>query len=203
MKLPMFPLNSVVFPSTAVPLRIFEARYQRLLDRVMRADGQFGIVLIERGHEVGGDDVRFDVGSRVKVVAMAPISSSNDRAIVVVGMNRIRVQEWLPDDPHPEADVEELPERVCDSSHELEEALTSLRTVLALASEIGANVAALNLDLAEDPVAASFQLSSISPLAAIDQQKLLEAPDSRSRLVAAKQMLDEQADLLRYRLSLS
>jgi hypothetical protein len=199
----MFPLNSVVFPSTAVPLRIFETRYQRLLDRVMRADGQFGIVLIERGHEVGGDDVRFDVGSRVKVVAMSPIGASKDRAIVVVGMNRIRVQEWLPDDPHPEADVEELPEHVCDSSQQLEDALTSLRTVLALASEIGANVAALNLDLAEDPVAASFQLSSISPLAAIDQQKLLEAPDSRSRLVAAKQMLDEQADLLRYRLSLS
>ena len=203
MRLPMFPLNSVVFPSTAVPLRIFETRYQRLLDRVMRADGQFGIVLIERGHEVGGDDVRFDVGSRVKVVAMSPIGASNDRAIVVVGMNRIRVQEWLPDDPHPEADVEELPEQVCDSSQELEDALTSLRTVLALASEIGANVAALKLDFAEDPIAASFQLSSLSPLAAIDQQKLLEAPDSRTRLTVAKQMLDEQADLLRYRLSLS
>ncbi|HJR86204.1 MAG TPA: LON peptidase substrate-binding domain-containing protein [Acidimicrobiia bacterium] len=203
MRLPMFPLNSVVFPSTAVPLRIFETRYQRLLDRVMRADGQFGIVLIERGHEVGGDDVRFDVGSRVKVVAMSPIGTSQDRAIVVVGMNRIRVQEWLPDDPHPEADVEELPEQVCDSSQELEDALTSLRTVLALASEIGANVAALKLDFAEDPIAASFQLSSLSPLAAIDQQKLLEAPDSRTRLTVAKQMLDEQADLLRYRLSLS
>ncbi len=203
MRLPMFPLNSVVFPSTAVPLRIFETRYQRLLDRVMRADGQFGIVLIERGHEVGGDDVRFDVGSRVKVVAMSPIGASNDRAIVVVGMNRIRVQEWLPDDPHPEADVEELTEEVCDSSQELEEALISLRTVLALASEIGANVAALKLDFAEDPIAASFQLSSLSPLAAIDQQKLLEAPDSRTRLTVAKQMLDEQADLLRYRLSLS
>lgn len=199
----MFPLNSVVFPSTAVPLRVFETRYQRLLDRVMRADGQFGIVLIERGHEVGGDDVRFDVGSRVKVVAMSPIIGANDRAIVVVGMNRIRVQEWLPDDPHPEADVEELPEQVCDSSQELEEALGSLRTVLALASEIGANVAALKLDLADDPIAASYQLSSLSPLPAIDQQKLLEAPDSRSRLAAAKQMLDEQADLLRYRLSLS
>ncbi|HEX5722010.1 MAG TPA: LON peptidase substrate-binding domain-containing protein [Acidimicrobiia bacterium] len=203
MRLPMFPLNSVVFPSTAVPLRVFETRYQRLLDRVMRADGQFGIVLIERGHEVGGDDVRFDVGSRVKVVAMSPIGTSNDRAIVVVGMNRIRVQEWLPDDPHPEADVEELTEEVCDSSQELEEALISLRTVLALASEIGANVAALKLDFAEDPIAASFQLSSLSPLAAIDQQKLLEAPDSRTRLTVAKQMLDEQADLLRYRLSLS
>ena len=203
MRLPMFPLNSVVFPSTAVPLRIFETRYQRLLDRVMRADGQFGIVLIERGHEVGGDDVRFDVGSRVKVVAMSPIGTSNDRAIVVVGMNRIRVQEWLPDDPHPEADVEELTEEVCDSSQELEEALISLRTVLALASEIGANVAALKLDFAADPIAASFQLSSLSPLAAIDQQKLLEAPDSRTRLTVAKQMLDEQADLLRYRLSLS
>lgn len=202
MRLPMFPLNSVVFPNTAVPLRVFETRYQRLLDRVMRADGQFGIVLIERGHEVGGDDVRFDVGSRVKVVAMAPITST-DQAIVVVGMNRIRVQEWLPDDPHPEAHVVELPEHACDSTQELEEALTSLRKVLALASEIGANVAALNLDLADDPVAASFQLSSLCPLASIDQQKLLEAPDSRSRLVAAKHMLDEQAELLRYRLSLS
>src|SRR5687768_784624 len=114
MRLPMFPLNSVVFPNTAVPLRVFETRYQRLLDRVMRADGQFGIVLIERGHEVGGDDVRFDVGSRVKVVAMSPITSTEDQAIVVVGMNRIRVQEWLPDDPHPEADVVELPEQACD-----------------------------------------------------------------------------------------
>jgi Lon protease-like protein len=199
----MFPLNSVVFPSTAVPLRIFETRYLRLLDRVMRADGHFGIVLIERGHEVGGDDVRFDIGSRVKVVAMAPIDSTNDRAIVVVGMNRIRVHEWLPDDPHPEADVEELPEERCDSAHELDEALTSLRRVLALASEIGANVAALNLDLAEDPIAASYQLSSLCPVAAIDQQKLLEAPDSKTRLVAAKQLLDEQAELLQYRLSLS
>ncbi|HJQ96375.1 MAG TPA: LON peptidase substrate-binding domain-containing protein [Acidimicrobiia bacterium] len=203
MRLPMFPLNSVVFPNTAVPLRVFETRYQRLLDRVMRADGQFGIVLIERGHEVGGDDVRFDVGSRVKVVAMSPITSTEDQAIVVVGMNRIRVKEWLPDDPHPEADVVELPEQACDSTQELDDALISLRKVLALASEIGANVAALNLDLADDPVAASFQLSSLCPLAAIDQQKLLEAPDSRSRLVAAKQMLDEQAELLRYRLSLS
>jgi Lon protease-like protein len=113
------------------------------------------------------------------------------------------VQEWLPDDPHPEADVVELPEQACDSAQELEEALISLRKVLALASEIGANVAALNLDLADDPVAASFQLSSLCPLASIDQQKLLEAPDSRSRLVAAKHLLDEQAELLRYRLSLS
>jgi Lon protease-like protein len=64
-------------------------------------------------------------------------------------------------------------------------------------------VAALNLDLAEDPIAASYQLSSLCPVAAIDQQKLLEAPDSKTRLVAAKQLLDEQAELLQYRLSLS
>lgn len=199
----MFPLNSVVFPHTAVPLRIFENRYQSLLDRVMRADGQFGIVLIERGHEVGGDDVRFSVGSRVKVVVISSISGSSDRAIVVAGMNRIRVQEWLPDDPHPEAEIEELPEAPSDSAQELEQALGSLRKVLALASEIGANVSALDLDLAADPTAASFQLSSLCPLAAIDQQKLLEAPDSKSRLAAARDLLEERAELLLYRLSMS
>ena len=56
---PMFPLGSVLFPHALLPLRIFEPRYQALLDSCLAGDGRFGVVLIERGFEVGGGEDRF------------------------------------------------------------------------------------------------------------------------------------------------
>ena len=50
----MFPLGSVVYPFTAIPIRVFEPRYQALLDRVLDDDRSFGMVLIERGQRGRG-----------------------------------------------------------------------------------------------------------------------------------------------------
>ncbi|MEN3314917.1 MAG: uncharacterized protein V7605_1151, partial [Acidimicrobiaceae bacterium] len=54
----MFPLGTVLFPGLALPLHVFEPRYQSLVQACLDGDGHFGIVLIERGSEVGGGDVR-------------------------------------------------------------------------------------------------------------------------------------------------
>ena len=64
-QLPMFPLGSTVFPQQVVPLHIFEERYRTLLEHVTADDDSpgFGIVLIDRGHEVGGGDIRTTVGT--------------------------------------------------------------------------------------------------------------------------------------------
>ena len=51
--LPMFPLGSVLFPHALLPLHLFEPRYLALADTVLQGDGRFGVVLIERGREVG------------------------------------------------------------------------------------------------------------------------------------------------------
>jgi hypothetical protein len=51
---PMFPLESVLFPGQTLPLRIFEERYKRLVTESLASSGMFGIVLIEKGREVGG-----------------------------------------------------------------------------------------------------------------------------------------------------
>ena len=61
--LPMFPLGTVLFPHALLPLRVFEPRYRTMTAHVMRGDAEFGVVLIERGSEVGGGDIRFDVGT--------------------------------------------------------------------------------------------------------------------------------------------
>jgi uncharacterized protein len=56
---PMFPLGMVLFPGQVLPLNVFEARYRQMItDCLARQQHQFGVVLIERGSEVGGRDMR-------------------------------------------------------------------------------------------------------------------------------------------------
>ena len=100
----MFPLGSVLFPGGVLPLHVFEPRYVDMINDVLDGDQQFGVVLIERGSEVGGGDVRFDVGT---VARMARIGALDDDRlfVVAVGAGRIRVVRWLPDDPYPRAEV--------------------------------------------------------------------------------------------------
>ncbi|HKX74160.1 MAG TPA: LON peptidase substrate-binding domain-containing protein [Acidimicrobiia bacterium] len=201
MILPMFPLGLVVFPFTAVPLRIFEPRYRRLLDRVLAGEATFGTVLIERGQEVGGGDERFSVGTLVKLAAVGEPEEAGDRYAVVAGIGRIEVQEWFEDDPYPQAEVIEVPDAPEQVGPDLETALCSLRRVLALASELGADVSGIGLELANDPVAASYQLAALCPVTALDSHRLLAAPGPATRLRWAAGMLDERAILLQAELA--
>ena len=52
-RLPMFPLGSVLFPELGLPLRVFEPRYRQMVVDCLDTDRSFGVVLIERGSEVG------------------------------------------------------------------------------------------------------------------------------------------------------
>ena len=135
MVLPIFPLGSVLLPGMPVALRIFEPRYVVMLSRVLETSGEFGVVLIERGSEVGGGDQRFPVGT------VARISSFDLQegwiSVVAVGGRRFEVVDWLADDPHPQAVVRLLPP--LEWSAELQptraEAEVIVRRALARASE--------------------------------------------------------------------
>ena len=52
-KIPLFPLNAVLFPGGVLPLRIFEARYLDMISDCMKTEGKIGVVLIEEGKEAG------------------------------------------------------------------------------------------------------------------------------------------------------
>src|SRR6478752_3521250 len=100
----MFPLGTVLFPHALLPLRVFEARYRLMTERALRGDGEFGVVLIERGSEVGGGDTRFDVGTVARIVRAQQLPDGGF-ALATVGIRRIRVTAWLVDDPYPQAEV--------------------------------------------------------------------------------------------------
>ncbi|MGI9025385.1 MAG: LON peptidase substrate-binding domain-containing protein [Burkholderiaceae bacterium] len=66
--LPIFPLNTVLFPGGLLPLRIFEARYMDMIRRAMRDASEFGVCLIRKGHEVGERGVETEtIGCRARI----------------------------------------------------------------------------------------------------------------------------------------
>ena len=107
-ELAMFPLGSVLFPGMPLPLRVFEPRYVAMVSSVLReTEHEFGVVLIERGSEVGGGDVRFGVGTVARIVSVEQTADSI--MLLSTGTARFEVVRWLEDDPFPRAQVRELP----------------------------------------------------------------------------------------------
>ena len=202
--LPMFPLGTVLFPHMPLPLHVFEERYKALVHDTLRHGREFGVVLIERGHEVGGGDSRFGVGTVARIVAEAELAGGR-WALLARGERRIRIADWLPDDPYPVALVEALPEDPGAAVAEVDRlarAEKEVRRGLALAAELGvAGVAPATVDLDPDPAVAAWQLCAVAPLGPVDRQRLLEAEGAAGRLELLVGLAADAADLFAHRLS--
>jgi Lon protease-like protein len=137
-RLAMFPLESVLLPGSLLPLHVFEERYRIMIGECLAGDGTFGVVLIERGREVGGGDWRVDAGT-VAVIVDASELPGGRFALVCRGTTRLRVVEWLPDDPYPVALVEISAGEEPAEPEQIARAETSVRRAWALLSELGAD----------------------------------------------------------------
>lgn len=192
--MPMFPLGSVLFPSMPLTLRIFEERYLKLLGDLMGAESPaFGVVLVSRGSEVGGDDGRMSIGT---VASVTQIGTTDEfLGLESFGSQRFSVNEWLPDDPYPIAEIEKIPDLVWDDTLmparvHLE---TSVRKLLAFASEFGELQFGADIKLSDDPMSACWQLAGILPIGELDRYDLL-ASQSAEELIAQTYAIVTTAD---------
>jgi Lon protease-like protein len=194
--MPMFPLGTVLFPHALLPLHVFEPRYRLMTQRVMNADGEFGVVLIERGSDVGGGDTRFGIGTVARVVRAQELPDGG-YALATVGMRRIRIDRWISDDPFPQADVADLEEVATDAdAPRRDRALGAFSAVCDLHRQIDPRV----LDLPaidEDPVQASFEIAALAPIGPLDAQRVLEVANAGDRLDLLADLLDDHARTLR------
>jgi uncharacterized protein len=193
--LPMFPLGTVLMPHMVLPLHIFEPRYRTMFQDLMSGEREFGVVQIARGSETGGGDVRHDVGTIARIVQAEELEDGRWVA-VTVGTSRIRVTEWYPDDPYPQARAEEIPdEPVSPADVALRDTLVPrLRRLLALRCELGDDTVPSTFDIAPDPTVACWQLLVLAPIGAHDGQRLLETDGWQARLTRFAALLTELED---------
>jgi len=109
MQVPLFPLNTVMFPGGVLPLRIFEPRYLDMVSDCMRGDVPIGVVLIRDGLEVGRAAQTYDVGT-LGVISYWNRRSDGLLGITLTGTQRFRI---LANEVRPNqlimAEVETLP----------------------------------------------------------------------------------------------
>ncbi len=198
----MFPLGSVLLPGEVLPLHVFEPRYRSLVQDCVAADEhEFGVVLIERGSEVGGEDVRRGVGVVARMMQVAELDDGR-YAVVAVGTRRIRVNAWLPDDPYPLADVDDWPDPDDGLAlADLERTHTRVRRCAALAVELDDGQYDTNAELFDDPLVASYQLGALAPLGPADRYDILVAASPSDRVAHLESLLDDVEASLRFRLA--
>ncbi len=174
--MPMFPLSTVLFPAMPLSLRIFEERYLKLLgDLMFDANPEFGVVLIERGPEIGGGEKRLGIGTLASVTDIGTLDQFY--GLESHGTQRFRVNAWLPDDPYPMADIDFIPDLVWNESLtparvHLE---TKVRNLLAFASEFGDLQYGPETEISDDPMDACWQLAGMLPVGGLDQVDLLQS----------------------------
>jgi Lon protease-like protein len=198
----MFPLGTVLFPYATLPLHVFEPRYRMMVRSVLRDDHEFGVVLIERGSEVGGGDVRFGTGTVARIVHATELDDGRF-ALTAVGVRRLHVDEWLPDDPYPQATVtEDEPEPIAGDAGLVEARAvveSALRRTFELWATFEPRVAGVQVDLHDDPARAAFEAGALAPLGPLDAQRVLEAPTTADRLALLRALLADEIALLEAR----
>jgi Lon protease-like protein len=184
--LPMFPLNTVLFPGMSVPLRVFEDRYRALVHHLLRVEDPtervFGSVGIREGYEVGehGAQWLFKIGCRVK---MTDVEAHADGTfeLVAVGLDRIELEHLDTSGDYPVGRVTPLTEQHLAVPEAIAEAarltFDDYREALL---EIDREPP--DGDLPKDPAYLSWALAALAPLTLAQRQALLEAEDAEGRL---------------------
>jgi len=93
MKIPLFPLNTVLFPEGELQLRLFEPRYLDMVSECLRSDSGFGICLIREGEEAGDPAEFFPMGTYAKISDWDQMDDGL-LGIKVVGERRFKVESY-------------------------------------------------------------------------------------------------------------
>lgn len=204
----MFPLEVAMLPGEELPLRIFEPRYSAMISDCLAGTGEFGVVLIQAGREVGGGDVRSDVGALARIVEHTDLGGGKYRLRSVLG-ERIRVIQWLDDAPYPRAQIESWPDEAGpsitgDDIAGVEDTVMALFERIATARDAELPPREVLLggpEPGQQPGDRLYALASRIPIGQADRYAVLAAPHASARLAALREAVETVAALVEFQLS--
>lgn len=197
--LPILPLrNTVVFPMTVVPLAAGQPRSLRLIDDVASGDRLVGLVLQKDPKQEGaGPGETYEVGTIASIHQMMRVPDGTVR-LAVQGLRRMRIVEWVAEEPYLKALVEAIPETVEDTVEVkalMRTALELFQRLVSLVSNLPEELvtAALNID---DPLHLVYLIASNLRMEPEERQALLELDSARDKLMKLNAFMSRELDLL-------
>ena len=197
MELPLFPLQTVLYPGLPIPLHVFEDRYRQMFKRVLDGDRRFGVVAIVKGREVDAGATYHPVGC---VAEVAEVDRHADGRLDVVarGRNRFAIDGVAQAAPYIVAEVRTLPETAGEGAEHrmVKTGRLFTRYVSTLLRMAGQPVEPI--DVPEDPVAASYLIAAGLQVDLADKQRLLTIPSAAERLAFEAALLRRELALLEH-----
>lgn len=187
LEIPLFPLNTVLFPGGPLPLRIFEPRYVDMVAERMRNDRPFGVCLILDGGEAGRAAVAHDVGTFARIVDFQQYQDGV-LGITAVGEGRFRVAEsWVAENQLRMGKVAALPnEPEAPLSDEHASISELVQTLIERTGPLYENLPKRY----DDPTWLGYRLAEVLPIPLTRKQHFLELENPIVRL-------DQIGDVLR------
>ena len=186
---PIFPLNTVLFPGGLLPLRVFEARYMDMTRDCLKRDAPFGVCLIREGSEVGAPAVAEKIGCLAKILEW-DMQQQGILNIKTRGGQRFRILEQRTGAQGlTTADVELIPPEA--SVAVPAEFAACARLLEMIVSDQGKPIFA-EPHAFDDASWVGYRLAEILPVPLIAKQKLLELTDSLARLSILQRFLEGQ-----------
>jgi uncharacterized protein len=187
-KIPLFPLNTVLFPDSVLPLRIFEPRYIELVSECLRTESGFGVSLIMEGSEVGGGARCHQVGTYARIIDWNRLEDGL-LGITAKAELRFRVNEFsVRENTLLEGHVDWLEEVLVPENAENYKILQELLSRVLSHFEVEYEDQESKL---RDPSWLGYRLAEFLPLEAQFKQELLEMNDSSQRLTRLQEALKE------------
>jgi uncharacterized protein len=197
--LPVFPLGTVLFPGMPMPLHIFEPRYRQIMMDHGDDEMPFGVSLIKSARESGRDWVSHPVGTAASILERRQRADGR-WDLVIEGQRRYRVVEMNHSRAYDVATIEWLDDILGDPT----EAEALLRIVSAQFQRYVNGVTRLTrrrftgVDMIDDPVRASYDLTARLPLHTWERQRLLETETVVDRLSELSLIVERELALLLY-----
>lgn len=195
--LPLFPLNTVLFPHMPLPLHVFEQRYRDMIADCLEAGHSFGVVGIREGLETG-PALPYDIGTLAKIGRIDRMEDGRMN-LLVSGASRFRILETATDRPYLRGRIEILPEAGDDAAgigDLTDVAATAFRDYSNLLREL-VNEKAEPFEPPMDPELLSYLVAGTLTLQLPQKQALLEYPRTDQRLRAELALLRRELTLLR------
>jgi len=195
--LPLFPLNTVLFPHMPLPLHVFEPRYRLMIADCLEAGHSFGVVGIREGLETG-PALPYDVGTLAKIVRIERMEDGRMN-LLVSGASRFRILETANDRPYLRGRIELIPEAGEDDAGIAgltEAAATAFRDYSNLLREL-VNEKPEAVEPPMEPELLSYLIAGTLTLQLPQKQRLLEYPRTADRLRAELAQLRREMALLR------
>ncbi|MEW1724080.1 LON peptidase substrate-binding domain-containing protein [Streptomyces sp. NPDC093109] len=225
-RLPLFPLNAVLFPGLVLPLNVYEERYRAIMRELLKTDEseprRFAVVAIRDGHETAvtapgmpDGNARPERGPAAgfgpdPLAALHPVGCVADAAtirerpdgsfeVIATGTTRVRLRSVDASGPYLTGDLEELPEETGEGAGTLAEGV--LRAFQSYQKRLaGARERSLSRsdDLPHEPSVVSYLVAAAAVLDIPTRQRLLEAPDVADRLRAELTLLRSETAVVRH-----